>query len=578
MEPKDLKPYFDGQKRHAGYKKSVELYEELVVHAEGRYPTDAIEKRRPSESEKIQEYRKEIFVPIPKETVSQILTAYGKIRRSPDWVISFPENDIPIAKGESLEDYMTKNYPLHNSVEFWAFSTLLKTYLLDAGAVVLTIPLDETIKENEYLKPIPVIYNSPDVLEYDVHSGLIILKERAHDTELENNFYGTYTVVDTQKISRYQNTTEGPKLLGEYMHDLGFLPAFKVPGRFFKSYKHYTLNESPIQVIAARLKEFVREYSDLQAEVVQHIHSETWQWATLSCKVCDSGGTSTGKIIDKKTGKHKVCSNCNGTGSIANSPYTNIVVRGSKKNQQEQDAPIPPKGYITKPVDIVTIQDERCEKHIYKCLEALNMQFLMKTPANQSGYAKDVDAQELQNNVYAIAEDIVWCLDQLFYITCEYRYRITVKEADRRKTLLPEIPVPEKYDLLSTVYLLDDITKANAAKLNPAVINMMQIELVKKKFYYAPKERDFLVTVLTLDPMPGLTEDEKMIRVENGGVKEENYIISCNIYLYVRMAIEADKQFLSKSSSEQMKVLVKYAQEAVKSMGKQVKEEMGGAV
>lgn len=572
MEIKDLLPYFNGAKRHEGHKESVDLYESLCVHAEGRYPIDAIDKRRPSESEEIKNYRKEIFVPLAKETLSQIFNVAGKIRRSPDWMINFTEVEVPIAKGEGLYEYTMKNYPVFTSLEFWAFSVLMKNYFLDAGALILVEPLQTTVQENEYLKPIPIIFNSPNVLEYDVINNICILKETVKH-EIEET---TFIVVTNTHITRWKSSNSNWDKV-EYEHGLGRMPIVKMPGRFLKSYKTYQLNESPIQTVAARMKEFVREYSDLQAEVVQHVHSETWQWANLPCKICEVSGISTGKVIDKKSGKRdKPCTSCHGTGTIASSPYTNMVVRGTKQSMNEQPAPIPPKGIIEKNTAIVTIQDARIERHAYKALESLNLHFLVKTPANQSGYAKDVDGQETQNTVYSWAEDIVWTLDKVFFLTNEYRYRVSITDQEKRNSLLPEIPIPEKYDLLSAMYLIDDLTKANTAKLNPVLINAMQVELVKKRFYYAPDKIDFLVAVLELDPMPGLTEDEKMVRVGNNGVSEINYIITCNIYTLVQKAVIENKGFLQMEKDKQMEILVGYAEEIKGEMSaaKEIKAEV----
>ena len=94
MELLDLEKYLIGTKRHPAYKKTVEIYEELKVHADGEYPKDAIEERRPSETEKIKRYRKKIFVPLAKETMSQVFNCISKIRRSSDWVIKFEPSPI----------------------------------------------------------------------------------------------------------------------------------------------------------------------------------------------------------------------------------------------------------------------------------------------------------------------------------------------------------------------------------------------------------------------------------------------------------------------------------------------------
>src|SRR6202021_223709 len=106
--------------------------------------------------------------------------------------------------------------------------------------------------------------------------------------------------------------------------------------------------------------EAAREYSDMQAEVVQHIFSEKWEYATQKCEDCmdPMTGVSTGKI---KTGNGKrlvTCTKCNGTGTMGTGPYKKIVLRQGKAALGESDIPTPPAGYIQKQTDIVKLQDD----------------------------------------------------------------------------------------------------------------------------------------------------------------------------------------------------------------------------
>jgi hypothetical protein len=57
-----IKQYATKQLKYKGYDDSVKLYEALRVHADGDMPKDVIEERRPSESERIKEYREKIYV------------------------------------------------------------------------------------------------------------------------------------------------------------------------------------------------------------------------------------------------------------------------------------------------------------------------------------------------------------------------------------------------------------------------------------------------------------------------------------------------------------------------------------
>jgi len=104
--------------RHHNYDESVKLANYIAVHADGLYPGELIDERRPSESPEIKDYRKKIYKPITKRPVSKIITSLGKIRRSPDWSIQYNQDSVPSAvpQQETLEEYCEKKYPVHKSI------------------------------------------------------------------------------------------------------------------------------------------------------------------------------------------------------------------------------------------------------------------------------------------------------------------------------------------------------------------------------------------------------------------------------------------------------------------------------
>lgn len=588
MELAELQKYIGGRKRHHGYLKSVYLYNQMRVPAEGEYPFWSINERRSLESVNTKEFRQLIWVEISKETISQILTCVSKIRRSSDWSVEFPK-ELPsfIPEDESLRAYTEKYFPYYTTFESYVFSVLLKNYLIDANAVIMIKPIKTELLPNEYAQPYPFIFNSHQVLDYKEGEHAIfevIHRENPTDTDGGQEIK-KYIVADKEAITTYVMGKSDYIVEETYLHGLGVLPCFRMRGRFFKTYNHYTVQESPIQTVGARLKEFDREYSDLQASVYQHMFPEKWQWATQLCLNCAQGGISLGKIwLDEKgnrtskaTKKEVVCPQCHGMGMVAASPFQNLVIRPSKKNVGEQDAPMPPAGYITKPIDIIKVQDERCDKHAYKALCSVNMQFLMQVPQNQSGYAKDVDREELNNFAYGCSEDIVWMMDRCYYFFAKYRYRAKsdgqVLSDEEINKLLPKVAVPQKFDLLSSTYLIDEIQKAATSKLNPLIIAQLNYEYAATRFYNAPEQRDLLKVTLKLDPLAGLTDDDKMLRLQNGGISETDYILSCNIYPFVVRAIEENEDFLHLDLPQQVKVLQKYTKEKQKQIDGEKPEE-----
>ena len=113
VTPAFLEPYLTTKYRHVYYHDAVELAEELAVHANGEFPDDLITERRPAESEEIKNYREKIFTPITKPVFTKVYNSLMKIRKSSDWMISFPSDvSAMIAADETPEEYLMKKFPL----------------------------------------------------------------------------------------------------------------------------------------------------------------------------------------------------------------------------------------------------------------------------------------------------------------------------------------------------------------------------------------------------------------------------------------------------------------------------------
>lgn len=559
MEIQELIPYFKGQKKHIAYEKTKDLYEAIKVHSSGDKPDKLLNDYRPSETAEIKDYRLKIHEPITKEVISQISTSLNKIRRSSDWSVKYGvEIPTSIIESETPEQYFERRYPYMESLNNWVFSVLLNQYLIDSNAVCLVMPTELSIESTEYLKPYPIIFNSDNVYEYK-YNELAILKSNDKAIFKKGRNLNTegdkFYVVTKEYIQIWEQTAKSYDLVTEWNHNLGYLPCFKLRGVVNCAYEKEIVWESRINSIIPRLNKVARQDSDLDAGIVTHLYPEAWEYASQPCMKCFDYtiGQSTGKV---KSGDSYVgCSSCSGTGIVANSgPYKKLVIRPTNQNMGESPIPTPPKGYIDKPIEIIKIQDEIIEKNTYKALSAINMQFLIQTPANQSGYAKDVDRDELNNFVYSIAEDLVWIMDKIYKVSIDIRY-FFIATPEQRELMCPSVAVPEKYDILSLNYLMDELATAIEKKLPPSILNSMLIEFTNKKFYNEPEIKNDLTLALKLDPMPCLSNDEKAIIKMNNGVSEVDYIISCNLVRFITEAKEKQSNFADLTYTEQASIL-----------------------
>lgn len=563
-----LADYFStktNRKRHHYYDRTVEKAEAFAPHADGVYPEKLIGERRPNETDEVKLYRKEIWKAKTKPTFGRIVSSLGKIRRSADWSIKYPGEEFgKIEEGETLEDYCEHNFPYFTSATNWAFSVLLKKYLTDPNAVCLVSLLNQTVEEDQFNKPYPFLFDSKDVVEF-VDDNFCILND-INGAGAKNKKWTAFYYIDTFVIERWiQVDDRGTHSLDTtYEHGLNELPAFKLGAIIVEAEGLNFLHASRIEDVLIDFDECLREYSDLQAAKVLHMYPERWEFTSAECPACNHTGFRPNPLSEQEGQPNQIpCSypGCTG-GYIANGPYSKLLVRPTDSNMGNQNSPIPPAGYITKDIEIIKIMESSVERHQYDGLAAINFQFLDQSPLNQSGVAKEVDKDELNNTVHAIAEDIVRILDSIYRLIAFYRYAGLYSQ-DEIIEMLPSIPVPEKFDILSANYLGEELERGKKGLANPAILNALELEYASKKFNTNSEVRDRLELVLQLDPFSNISQDDKTAMLSNKGITQLSYVISSNIHSFVQRAIEEDANFAALALADQVEKMNEYAQEVV---------------
>jgi len=542
------------------YAESVKLYNDLKVHADGVFPENLIKKQRPNESEEIQAYRKDIYEPITKLPISKVINCYSKIRRSPDWMIKFKSENVSsrIIDEETLEDYCTERLPGFVSITNWAFDILLPQNLIDANAVIAVVPIKEIVN-NEFAMPAPILFNSDQIMILNEKDKYCILRSRikVNYQEANDSFKSgdRFYYIDENEIAIYEQSGTGYQRVFFQLNTIGQFPVFKVKSESYMQYDNMALNRSRLHAMVPFLNKAAAGDSDLDGSKIQHLNPLFWYFQNKSCNGC--GGT--GKTATEDGTKE--CKTCSGTGKVKFSPFAHIQVDPAGLGNQAN--PIPPAGYVQRDTEILVLQEKTVEKNNFKALAAMNMQFLDQTPLSISGDAKQVDREELNNTVYNTAEDIVYAVDKVIYFINEWRYIYVVPDKTTRHEMLPEIPVPQNYDLLPEDYLMKEVTEARTAKVNPLLIATLEQQLAAKKFYNQPELARNIALYFELDPLPGMSVDEKMSLMSNQAITKEDFIISSYMASFIKRAQRMDSDFDKKGYDQQMKVLKGFAKEKV---------------
>ena len=561
-----LSDYFSGRAKHKAYQTTVDIYNALKVHLQGTEPVKLIQDRRPSEPLDVQEYRKKIYEPITKSTVSKVITSLSKIPRSADWYIHYNVDNMPpgIREGERPEDYFEKNFPYTGSLSTWMFDMALRYYVQDPNGLIAIMPLEWNVPDNEYRRPFPFIFTSDRVYDYVPEKYAVLLSTDKVTFQNSNGVEGkVFYVFTTSTIGRWEQTTQSGdyRQAWEYAHGLDELPVFKTQGVFLEAQDTTFIYESRLSPMIPYLNEAAREYSDLQAGKVQNLHPTPWNYAFMDCGDC----AGTGQLM--VAGEQTQCQKCKGLGKVVhNSPYGGIVVK-QPENGMASNIPMPPGGYIQKDVEIIKVLGESVDKHKYDALAAINMEFLAETPLNQSGTAKEIDRDELNTFVASIATDVVRMMKRIYYFCIEYRYKLAVPDKKTRMELAPRMGDPKRFDLINPNGLVDTIAKAKQAGVSMTLINAYQRQLAASQFTGDTEMGQALQCELALDPFPGYSVDDLMTMLANEGINKEDYVIKCNISVFVKRAIEEyeDKMlcFFEMDYQAQMNIIQGYAQELI---------------
>ena len=566
-----LKPYIKNNKRHPYYDLSVKFATDMLIHFDGIPPGDLLKTRRPSESETIHKYRMAIYECPTQGDCTKVQNSLMKIRKSQDWMIKYDDQQpASIAEGETLSDYMEKDFPKFGSFTNWFFQLGFKTYLTDANAVVLWMPMnmdseDEQKPDNEFYEPYPMQFKSSQIIDYIEDKWYLLLSNDKAIYTVGNRTYTDgdiyYYVDDINIITLTQIDNKPSFSVTVFVHGLDDLPIVPFGGEISDETKNNCLSKSRLSPMLPFFREAVREYSDLQAEVVQHMHSTLWAERGQDCVKCNGNGFVVSK---EKPGVPLAYKSCAGHGFYPLNPYENYVKRKPQPGETPSNGV--PAGFITKDTKITELQDRRILEHRKSGLGAINMEWLVNPPQlNQSGTAKEVDRTELNNFVHAIAEDVIKFFDECYDIVCDYRYKDLIPSDEQREMLLPTIPVPEKYDILSENYLAQEIDMLQRYNVSPAIINASLIEYSNKKFNAEEEIKEVVRLSIELDPFASELEANILLKLQNDGITKENYIIHCNIKEFVTRALNEVDNFCGLEFKEQNDILIGYAKEILKS-------------
>jgi hypothetical protein len=544
---------------HKYYDFTVQHQIDMGVHVEGEKPAHLLDIHRPNETPEIKQYRLDIWQAVTMGLSEKIINTVNRIFNNRFYKITYGKVPGTIKKEESLASYTEEFFPAYRSIIHFIKETFTRKCFADPNSVMVIMPTEFIIDDTERLEPVPVIYRAEQVVDFSEDEYYVIHADK-----------NIIKIIDRDSITVYERDPEPDPnkdlwtIKFSVAHNIGKPPAFRLGGTI-KGLKEPYWFFSFIGGVLPHWNRVVTLSSDLDANYINHLYMERWEYA-VECEKCHGSGFFDQQMSELGETFKAECKACKGSGSVTRGPYGIYQVRHDAINP-DREIPTPPAAYITKPTDIVGIIENRIEVEKANGMSSVNMEVLNDTPAAESGIAKAIDRQDLDTFLMRYSMHIFnYVLPQMYEFISWWRYGETLSNnpAEIAK-LQPVIHAMKEMDftVLSLKYLTDEYKDASTSKVSSNYLRQLEEDIMNTRFADKEQERVRNLLIVRLQPFPGVgTDGLSKIAALPGHQAWEIYKSSHTEEL-VQKAIEAHPDFLKKDFGEQRDIIDAMAQEIV---------------
>lgn len=549
-------------------KEAREKAEVLEYHFENDYPEKLLRSQHPSEEPWMKAYRKERWQSPTKICTGRVYTFLQKIQQSDDFKIRFESDYKKTGIAEkvnnqpnTLEYYVRYNLPKTYKLETWLFNVFLKTYLQDANAVVVVLPelkvfieRPDVVQELDWSKPYPQIIESEDLI-YEEENWVLWKTEEWKDTDGKK--WDQFLAITTEGLFLFRQVRQyreaNPIVVYSIPFNFQYLPTFKVGNIICEEEDGHLIYDSVLEPCLPAWNEVLFRTDDLNVMFAVHALPQKWALKMSPCKTCNG----TGEMVNRKNEKAS-CNDCKGSGRASTTPFGLMEInldRVSALNPTPLVPPVPPAGYIERPVDSVRLFQEDIIYKEFQGFKAIGLEILGQIPAEQSGIAKQYDRKELNTFCYSVCVHLAKVYKMACYHIMFQRYNnlfsLNLITDDNVQSALPQITVPTEFDVLTASMISDMLSVARRDQYNPIIVHGIELDYTEKLYGENSNQLIYLKIVNMLDPLPFKNSDEKSLLAETNGCSKEDYVLSVNLPAFISQLSQEDPYWFQKPILEQ---------------------------
>lgn len=543
---------------HGLYIPAVEHAEEMGVHIWGNLPWRLLHLTRPREEHEVRDYRLDSYQPVTRSFSDKALIILLKIFNSKLWSIIWKDT----AKGQDLKDYLTKQFPILRDFMLYIQKVVMRNMLADPNGVIFYRPKNFFIDQNEVIDPVPIIYESWQILNFIEDEYFVLLDKETIGKKKQR----TVWLVDNMRMQQWMET-KNPEgaiqwvLLIDWEHDLQILPIWVLGGQVDGQHQGQ-LYKSFFESAASHWNKFINSESDLDGAFINHMHPIRVEVAE-DCDFEQEGQRCHhGFILSKDQKTKHICNKCHGTGrQSVKSPF-GVYMINKGKFEGDDAAGLTPVEFVTVPTEPTSLLSARRDKQSEEGFSALNMEIVNQIGENQSGVAKEIDRDGLSTTLQTISDHTFKThVFNFIWFTSVYRNKtrsgkdILAFQEDAFENILPEINIPVQFDTMTIKELTKQLSEAKTAGLSTGFIQSEQLDLNNKQFSNMPVLLDRINAITRLNPHPEKSVEDISNMLESGLTSKENAAISLNIEFLVDKAIVENLEFIALPEDQQREKL-----------------------
>lgn len=557
----------------AEYKKKVELYERVSVHAElGKFPHKLFVKRAPNQTPEEFDYIEANHKTVSFPVWVKFLGVLNRIWSDQNWSIKWGEGS------DNEKDYLNTKIPFYGSTENF-FKTLVtpikgkdanavmvvKPYKIpvivdDDGEPILDADNDLQIDPTKEAETYPVIFPSSRVVSFfKDHFVLVELTEKSLIEVGKKNLYEgkVFELYDTDRIFKVIQIgkKEKPsfKVVIYWTHNLGYLPAWELKGVPIE-FDDRILWQPHFMAAVESLDLMLLDNSYLITQKAAHAYQQKWE-VSDTCEynddqwgICVNGYVGTGE--DRHT-----CKGCNGTGKQRPTILGVYQVKSPDANNPNiGNVPIPPFGWVAPNPEILEFLVKELTRHQMDAESILNITSSNSSAkGSETALGKVIDREELFSMLLSISNQTFDLFENCNKAILQMRFGLGAK--------LPEISYPKNFTLRTEQDITDEIVKAKEGGAPDSVVRNLLLEWVSIRFNDGGKVMKLTEIAFAADKLATLSAGEITAKVIAKTAAPWQDTLHTFVYSYIDDFIRANPKWIDKTLEEQVKNLEEKAKE-----------------